>query len=135
MADPNCPQCRGEGWKIVERDGMSGAIRCECVSVGRSEGLLEKARIPANYEETTLDSFLVPQDNPTAKTGLAKVLIDVKRYVREYPKPPLGLLLVGEPGTGKTHLAVGVMKALMEKGHECIFFDYKNLLDRIRSGY
>ena len=27
------------------------------------------------------------------------------------------------------------MKALLEKGHECVFFDYQNLLDRIRSGY
>jgi DNA replication protein DnaC len=27
------------------------------------------------------------------------------------------------------------MKQLLEKGHECVFFDYQNLLDRIRSGY
>src|SRR4029077_19175875 len=44
-------------------------------------------------------------------------------------------LLIGEPGSGKTHLAVAALKALLDRGHEGLFFDYKNLLDRIRSGY
>src|SRR5262249_12112019 len=44
-------------------------------------------------------------------------------------------LFVGETGTGKTHLAVAALKALIEKGHEGLFFDYQNLLDRIRSSY
>jgi DNA replication protein DnaC len=60
----------------------------------------------------------------------------VKSFARDFPAvDPPGLLLVGDPGSGKTHLAVGAMKALLDKGHECLFFDYQNLLDRIRSGY
>ncbi len=136
MADPNCPHCGGTGWKIVERAGMSGAARCDCVSVGRNEGLAENARIPANYERATLDTFVLPQDNPTARTGLGIALRQAMGFARDFPAvTPPGLLLVGEPGTGKTHLAVGVMKALIEKGHECVFFDYQNLPDRIRASY
>ena len=44
-------------------------------------------------------------------------------------------MLIGEPGTGKTHLAVAALKALLARGHEGLFCDYQNLLDRIRSGY
>jgi DNA replication protein DnaC len=44
-------------------------------------------------------------------------------------------LLMGDPGTGKTHLAVAAFRAILAKGFEGLFFDYQNLLDKIRSGY
>src|SRR5207248_1377205 len=57
-------------------------------------------------------------------------------FVREFPTvDQQGLLLVGDAGTGKTHLAVAALRALMDKGHEGVFFDYQNLLERIRSSY
>jgi len=136
MADTTCAVCGGTGWKIVERAGLSGAERCECAVATRARNLQENASIPANYLAASLDNFVIPQDNPVARQGLGTVLMQVRSFVREFPggeKP--GLLLVGEPGTGKTHLAVAAMKALLNKGHECVFFDYQNLLDRIRSGY
>lgn len=136
MADATCPVCGGTGWKIVERAGLSGAARCECAAASRRQFLEESANIPANYRHASLDNFRVPDDNPTARKSLGHALMQVRSFVREFPaenRP--GLLLVGEPGTGKTHLAVAAMKVLLEKGHECVFWDYQNLLDRIRSGY
>jgi DNA replication protein DnaC len=131
-----CTICDGTGWKIVERAGLSGAERCECAAATRTQGLRESSGIPPNYQRASLDNFQIPQDNPIARAGLGKVLLDVRGFVREFPAPERpGLLLVGDTGTGKTHLAVAALKALIEKGHEGLFFDYQNLLDRIRAGY
>ena len=136
MPDPNCTICGGTGWRIVERAGLSGATRCDCQSHDRPQTLLADAKIPPNYRNATLENFNVPQDNPVARTGLGTVLMQVRAFVREYPSVERpGLLLVGDPGTGKTHLAVAALKALIERGHEGVFFDYQNLLDRIRSSY
>jgi DNA replication protein DnaC len=137
MPDENCKLCGGTGWKIVERAGLSGAERCECSYATRNLAIKENSRIPPNYQQASLDNFIVPQDNPVARQGLGTVLMQVRSFVREYPATDrLGLLLVGEQtGTGKTHLAVAALRALLEKGHEGVFFDYQNLLDRIRSGY
>ncbi len=136
MAEANCPVCEGTGWKRIERAGLSGVEQCPCAAISRGRSIKEAAGIPPNYENATLENFQMPQDNPTARLGLGTVLMQVKSFVREFPtadKP--GLLLVGDTGTGKTHLAVAALKALLEKGHEGVFFDYQNLLDRIRSGY
>jgi DNA replication protein DnaC len=136
MADPTCSICGGTGWRIVERAGLSGAERCSCAALTRAAALKENANIPPNYEHASLDNFQIPKDNPVARQGLGTVLMQVRSFVREFPAAERpGLLLTGDPGTGKTHLAIAAMKALLDKGHECVFFDYQNLLDRIRSGY
>jgi len=131
-----CPECGGSGWKIVERADVSGAERCSCASAQRASGLEENASIPPLYRNAAFDNFLLPSGNPIAHRELANVLLTVKTFAREFPtgKQP-GLLLVGEPGTGKTHLAVAALRILLSRGFEGLFFDYQNLLDRIRSGF
>lgn len=136
MAETVCPLCDGTGWRVVERNGLSGATRCSCAADARAATLRKNSNIPPNYERTSLDTFQIPQENPIARAGLGKVLMQVRSFVREFPAPGRpGLLLVGETGTGKTHLAVAALKAVMDRGHEGLFFDFQNLLDRIRSGY
>jgi DNA replication protein DnaC len=137
MAPPElCPNCNGTGWKIVEREELSGAVRCECVGVERSERLESKAGIPPLYTNASFDNFSLRHENPMAYRELTEVFLAVRGYAREFPntKQP-GLLLMGDPGCGKTHLAVAAFRAVMAKGFEGLFFDYQNLLDRIKSGY
>ncbi|HUQ91287.1 MAG TPA: ATP-binding protein [Bryobacteraceae bacterium] len=136
MAAEVCPVCEGTGWRMVQRDGVSGAERCACALAERTNEFQARSQIPPLYQNASLDSFLLPQDNPTALRALGQVLTTVRTYAREFPaleRP--GLLLIGDPGTGKTHLAVAALRMLIAKGFEGMFFDYQNLLDRIRSGF
>ena len=131
-----CTICEGTGWKPVTRAGLSGVERCSCYGDKRAQALREASGIPPNYEQVTLENFEIPRDNPVARMALGQALIQVKNFVREFPADDHpGLLLIGDPGVGKTHLAIAVMKGLLERGRECLFFDYQTLIDRIRNSW
>jgi len=126
-----CGKCGGTGWIIIERANVSGAEPCDCRSQGRAERLEDRSQIPALYRNTSFENFRV-DDHPELKA----VMFEVRTYADKFPLcPEPGLLLIGEPGTGKTHLAVAALRRIMQKGFEGLFSDYQTLLDRIRSGY
>jgi len=128
-----CGKCGGTGWIIIERANVSGAEPCDCRSAGRAERLEERAQIPPLYRNASFENFKA--DGPAAQE-LKSVMTAVKTYADEFPLGPFpGLLLIGEPGTGKTHLAVAALRRIVQKGFEGLFSDYQSLLDRIRSGY
>ena len=126
-----CEKCGGTGWIIVERASVSGAERCACLSEGRAERLEERSQIPPLYRNASFENF-----KTEGVQELKSVMSAVKNYADTFPVGPNpGLLLIGGPGTGKTHLAVAALRRIMEKGHEGVFTDYQTLLDRIRAGY
>jgi DNA replication protein DnaC len=131
-----CTICGGSGWKILEREGVSGAEKCECTNAGREQRIEDRANIPPLYRNASVDNFVLPADNPVSRTQLASVVLNVRAYVREYPNVPKpGLLFIGAPGTGKTHLAVAALRSLIGRGFEGVFYDFQALLNHIRSGY
>jgi len=132
-----CPYCDGTGWRTIERDGVEAVERCECVARERAEQLLRRANIPPLYQNASFDNFSTLPDNPAAHRILSQAVTLARSFAREFPHPgrKRGLLLIGDPGTGKTHLAVAVLRVLLSRGFEGVFFDYQDLLEKIRQSY
>lgn len=58
------------------------------------------------------------------------------RYSTNFSKDnPIGLLLIGNYGTGKSHLSVSITKELMNKDVSCVFISTPKLMTKIRSSY
>jgi DNA replication protein DnaC len=132
-----CPRCGGVGWTIVERANVSGAEPCGCRAERRAAGLEDRAQIPLLYRNSSFDNFEAPpgEFDPGA-TELRRVVNAVRNYADEFPlglRP--GLLLVGETGTGKTHLAVAALRRIVAKGFEGLYCNYQTLLNSIKAGY
>ena len=54
----------------------------------------------------------------------------------QFPVVERGLFFVGDPGVGKTHLAVAILKqVILTRGARGIFYDTRDLLKLIRSTY
>jgi DNA replication protein DnaC len=135
-----CPLCDGTGWKTVSATGAGKGIdrrvtRCDCQLRARNQTLLAAARIPKRYEHCELNSYTT--DFPGAHASLAKAHLVAARFVEEYdPRAGTGLLIIGNIGTGKTHLAVGIVKELiLNRGIPGLFYDYRELLKEIQNSY
>jgi DNA replication protein DnaC len=130
-----CAICNDTGWRTITSGKEREVVRCECRLKSRSERLLAAAKIPPRYEHCDLSTFRCDQDDKDQQS-LAKAKLYAGRFVEEYPTEKTGLLFVGSVGVGKTHLAVGILKALIrDKGVPCLFCDYRELLKSIQNSF
>jgi len=144
MAREDCAVCRGTGWKLVARkDGTPGsvAVACECGIEERAGLVMERARIPKKYQYCDFESYETNLADVGPWTSIhaesmkqAKVI--VQSFVRDYPGvDDRGLLLMGGPGVGKTHLAIAALKELVRRGHSGCFCEYGALLREVQASY
>ncbi len=130
MANNNCPICGGTGFEIKEKEGKTKANWCQCYKEQRLKILYRNARIPKRYQHCNIDNFeeIHPSQRKAKKIA--------HKFIKEFPLNEAGLLFLGKCGVGKTHLAVGILKALiLEKGINGIYYDFKDLLKEIQSSY
>ena len=122
-----CQDCFGTGTKV---DPVKGAMVCPCRRLNRSKRLLANARIPPRYSQCSFDTF---RTEPGTQQDNA--LLFARTLVVDYPAVDRGLLFMGPAGVGKTHLAVSIIRGLVEKGFACVFTEFGSLLKQIQDSY
>jgi DNA replication protein DnaC len=144
MAIENCPLCRGTGWRLEQRlNGAPGAVAtaCDCGMEERAARVMERARIPKRYEHCDFESYIPDLADgktylPEHEKSMKEAKLVTQLFVRDYPvATDKGLLFMGPPGVGKTHLAVAALKELIARGHAGLFCDYRELLKQIQGSY
>ena len=132
-----CPLCDGTGWKPVSTATTKDrrVTRCDCQLRSRTQSLLTAARIPRRYEHCELTNY--DTDFPGAHPSLAEAHFVASNFAKKCdPRGDKGLLIIGKIGTGKTHLAVGILKELiLNRGISSLFYDYRELLKEIQNSY
>lgn len=129
-----CSLCGGTGWRPVEKNGWRAVEVCSCRQPPRNESWwAERARIPPAFREAEKD---FDHFEDLGNSTLQIALIKARGFVASYPLVENGFLFLGNPGVGKTHLTVAILKQLMlQKQVECLFCSYQELLRQIRDSY
>src|SRR5262245_23880183 len=126
-----CSVCQGSGWQLLEREGTTAVVRCECYRDTLTDRLMAEARIPRRYAHCSLDRF-VTYDNEKLETAVAQA----RSIADRFPIVSKGLFLLGPPGVGKTHLAVAVLRHVITRTRaHGLFYDTRELLRVIRATY
>jgi DNA replication protein DnaC len=122
-----CEECFGTGTKL---DPVKGALPCPCLKPDRFRKLIAAARIPRRYEKCSFSNFI-----SAPGTSQDNALLHAHKFANEYPAVERGLLFMGPAGVGKTHLAVSILKNLIEKGFAGLFYEFGSLLKEIQDSY
>jgi DNA replication protein DnaC len=99
------------------------AIEVTAVEDRRHAGLLRFASLPAPYRIEDFDF--------TAQPGVDEKLIRELASLR-FLDDAGNVLLVGQPGTGKTMIAIGLARAVLEAGHRVYFTTAADLAKRCK---
>ncbi|HEY1910422.1 MAG TPA: ATP-binding protein [Vicinamibacterales bacterium] len=125
-----CPLCDDTGWKPVDAQGTRRVVRCDCWREQIGQHRLADANLPKRYLHCTLANFAAYNES------LEQAVAKARRVAESFPVTARGLLLEGQPGVGKTHLAVAVLKQIIQTcGARGLFYDTRDLLRVIRSTY
>lgn len=113
-----CAECHRERQADEERMEREARIRAT----------MEDAKIPKRFQGCELTSFRPSEGTAAAATA-------VTDFIERWPeqlKTGESLLLLGAVGTGKTHLAIGVLKHIIRAGSHGRYCTVNELLREIR---
>ena len=110
----SCPECEGRGHVFIEDEtGVSSMRACDCAGLVRRLKKVGDAGIPSKFLASHFGTY-------QGIDGSQKLALRIAQdFVTDFGTSQQGLMFMGRPGLGKTHLAVSVIKALiLEKGED-----------------
>lgn len=114
---------------IVEREEAKIREAQNFAKKREIEKLFSISNLGERFSKSTFESFLDRNGSETAYKVAVKYVKTFKEWNGE------SLMIWGEPGNGKTHLAAAVVNELSKKGYIVVFQSVPELLQRIRSTF
>lgn len=121
-----CQPCETERKAAQE---AADAARKAAEKARQHEERLNRAGIPQRFRSRTLESFDAKTDGQRKALGIAR------EFAAEFPQrysDGANLIFAGLPGTGKSHLALGIAQAIMPQWHS-IYVTARELVMRLRA--
>lgn len=117
-----CPTCQAEA---AQKHADEEAARLQKEAEAHHRRMLAEVRIPARFERCGFDTFVADTDDMRHALTVCR---DYAERFSEHAVRGASLVLSGKPGTGKSHLAGAILRALMQRGVR-----YVTCMDMIRA--
>ena len=112
--------------------GYVDAMPCECLKeilneYSMQESIRKSQETPHSFENFNIDLYPEVYNNAPCKEIMSQVYALCKDYANDFSTNSENLLLLGETGTGKTHLSLSIFKEVSEKGFNVIYMSAPDL--------
>ena len=131
----SCPVCSDVGF-------IDGLKICNCFKERLFELNIASSGIGRLIEMQSFDNFDLEwyRSSEEVYKRMSQNLKTVKKYVNDFAKKGGNLLLLGNTGTGKTHISTAIAREIITMGFSVIYDSAENIMndyetERFRSGY
>ena len=125
----DCPTCEDKGYTFkTDEHGYEVAVPCKCLAKKQSIQKMNRSGLTEVFKQKTINSF------KTDKKWQIEAKFKVKQYIEDFLKKGsnAGLILSGQPGSGKTHLGIGTMLELIDNNIGCVYREYLSMLTNLK---
>lgn len=133
---PQYRECARHGRYPVSTRDPDGTVRymqpvCPvCMAERAARHLMESAAIPKRYEDSTFDNYRVALPEQQAILDVCRDYAD--QFEQRASRDGSCLILCGNPGTGKNHLAAAIAREVLAKGYSVLQVTAHAMVARIR---
>ncbi|HMT03837.1 MAG TPA: ATP-binding protein [Burkholderiales bacterium] len=93
--------------------------------------LFDRAAIPPRFEKVTFANYIVDNDN---QLNVKKLMQDFADNISDNLKIGRNVIISGNIGNGKNHLAIATAKVAIENGYIALFTTVGEMIDKVNAG-
>ncbi|OUQ33200.1 ATP-binding protein [Faecalibacterium sp. An122] len=126
---------------LCQDTGVADGKTCVCVRREMQRLRREEIEAMSSLSVTSFDTMKLDYypNTPDPKTGrsvrqyMAELLADLRDYAEEFDLDSENLMLTGNAGLGKTHAALAVAGAALDKGYDVIYISSPDFFSRVET--
>ena len=126
---------------LCQDTGVADGKTCACVRREMQRLRREEIEAMSSLSVTSFDTMKLDYypNTPDPKTGrsvrqyMAELLADLRDYAEEFDLDSENLMLTGNAGLGKTHAALAVAGAALDKGYDVIYISSPDFFSRVET--
>lgn len=124
-----CPTCAAEEKAVRDREAVEIEASRRHAAWQRRMG---EANIPERFKDRTLSSYRATTDGQERALAFANTYVEQFATVNETGR---SAIFCGKPGTGKTHLSIGIALAIMGAGNSALFTTVQRIVRRMKETF
>jgi DNA replication protein DnaC len=126
-----CAKCKDTTWITwTDDEGYPVAKRCSCYTLRQVEEAKARSEIPQEFQEKNFEDFVA--NDPRLSNAREKARQYAEHFVENEKEKCNSIMLCGQVGAGKTHLATAICNELMTKGIHVTCFYYRNAVTKLK---
>lgn len=119
----NCPKCKNKGWIRTWVNGKGIVdVECECMAKRNAAETVAECGLGGRLEKCKFTTF-------KKSAEWQRKLYDAA-YLSQYEGN--GFFVGGQPGSGKTHICIALVRAFMDKGVKCKYVGWQDLATTLK---